>query len=39
MGRPDGAEKAESQLAVSNYARERGGEVIALTVPARRTST
>jgi N-acyl-D-aspartate/D-glutamate deacylase len=33
MGRPDGAEKAESQLSVSNYARERGGEVIALTIP------
>ena len=32
-GRPDAAEKAESQLAVSDFARARGGEVIALTIP------
>jgi N-acyl-D-aspartate/D-glutamate deacylase len=32
-GRDDAAEKAESQLAVSDYARSRGGEVIALTIP------
>jgi N-acyl-D-aspartate/D-glutamate deacylase len=32
-GRPDAAEKAESQLAVTDYARSRGGEVIALTIP------
>ena len=32
-GRADAAEKAESQLAVSDYARSRGGEVIALTIP------
>ncbi len=32
-GRKDAAEKAESQLAISDYARSRGGEVIALTIP------
>ncbi len=32
-GRPDAAEMAEHQLSISNYARERGGEIIALTVP------
>ena len=32
-GRHDAAEKAESQLAVTDYARSRGGEVIALTIP------
>lgn len=32
-GRADAAEKAESQLAVTDYARSRGGEVIALTIP------
>jgi N-acyl-D-aspartate/D-glutamate deacylase len=32
-GRPDAAEKAESQLAVTDYARSRGAEVIALTIP------
>ncbi len=32
-GREDAAELAESQLAVSDYARSRGGEVIALTIP------
>ena len=31
--RKDAAEKAESQLAISDYARARGGEVIALTIP------
>jgi N-acyl-D-aspartate/D-glutamate deacylase len=34
MGRSDSEEKAISQLAVSDYARKRGGEVIALTVPS-----
>ena len=32
-GRRDAAEKAESLLAVTDYARSRGGEVIALTIP------
>ena len=32
-GRKDAAEKAESQLAISDFARARGGEVIALTIP------
>ncbi len=32
-GRPDAAEIAERQLRVSDSARERGGEVIALTMP------
>ncbi len=32
-GTKNAAEKAESQLAVSDFARERGGEVIALTIP------
>jgi N-acyl-D-aspartate/D-glutamate deacylase len=34
MGDPAAAERADRQLAVSNFARERGGEVIALTVPS-----
>lgn len=33
VDRPGAVEKARDQLAVSDYARERGGEVIALTVP------
>jgi N-acyl-D-aspartate/D-glutamate deacylase len=33
IDRPGAVEKAETQLAVSDYARERGGEVIALTIP------
>jgi N-acyl-D-aspartate/D-glutamate deacylase len=33
MGRADAAERAAHQLAVSDYARSRGGEVLALTVP------
>jgi N-acyl-D-aspartate/D-glutamate deacylase len=33
-GRPDAAKIAERQLNVSTLARERGGEVIALTVPS-----
>jgi N-acyl-D-aspartate/D-glutamate deacylase len=32
-GAPDAAERAARQLAVSDFARERGAEVIALTVP------
>jgi N-acyl-D-aspartate/D-glutamate deacylase len=32
-GRPDAAEMAEHQLSITDYARERGGEIIALTVP------
>jgi N-acyl-D-aspartate/D-glutamate deacylase len=32
-GRPDAAAKAESQLAVTDFVRARGGEVIALTIP------
>lgn len=32
-GRPDAAEVAENQLSVSDFARARGGEVIALTLP------
>jgi N-acyl-D-aspartate/D-glutamate deacylase len=32
-GRPDAAERAEAMLKVSDVARDRGGEVIALTVP------
>jgi N-acyl-D-aspartate/D-glutamate deacylase len=32
-GRKDAAQKAESQLAVTDYARSRGAEVIALTIP------
>lgn len=32
-GRPDAAEKAESQLAVTDFARSHGAEVIALTIP------
>lgn len=32
-GRPDAAEVAEGQLALSDFARARGGEVIALTIP------
>jgi len=32
-GQPDAAEIVERKLAISNLARERGGEVIALTVP------
>jgi N-acyl-D-aspartate/D-glutamate deacylase len=32
-GRADAAAKAESQLAVTDYARSRGAEVIALTIP------
>jgi N-acyl-D-aspartate/D-glutamate deacylase len=32
-GRPDAAQTAARQLAVSDVARERGGEVIALTMP------
>jgi N-acyl-D-aspartate/D-glutamate deacylase len=33
-GRPDAAAIVERQLKVSDHARERGGEVIALTMPA-----
>jgi N-acyl-D-aspartate/D-glutamate deacylase len=33
-GRPDAAELAERQLKVSNFARERGGEVVALMMPS-----
>lgn len=33
-GLPDAEAKAESQLALSDYARARGGEVIALTLPS-----
>jgi N-acyl-D-aspartate/D-glutamate deacylase len=32
-GTANAAEKAESQLAISDFARARGGEVIALTIP------
>lgn len=32
-GRPDAAEQAEGQLSISDFARARGGEVIALTIP------
>ena len=32
-GRPDVAERAWRQLDVSSYAREHGGEIIALTIP------
>ena len=32
-GAKNAAERAESQLALSDYARARGGEVIALTIP------
>lgn len=32
-GRADAAEQAESQLSISDFARARGGEVIALTIP------
>jgi N-acyl-D-aspartate/D-glutamate deacylase len=35
--RPDAAERAEKKLAVSDYARSRGGEVIALTTPVSAT--
>jgi N-acyl-D-aspartate/D-glutamate deacylase len=34
MGDPAAAERAERQLAVSDFARARGAEVIALTVPS-----
>jgi N-acyl-D-aspartate/D-glutamate deacylase len=33
-GRPDAAERIYSQLAVTDYARARGGEVIALAIPS-----
>jgi N-acyl-D-aspartate/D-glutamate deacylase len=33
-GRPDAAERVYSQLAVTDYARARGGEVIALAIPS-----
>ena len=33
MGWPDARERAAKLLAVTDYARERGGEVIALTIP------
>ncbi len=36
--RPDAATYVERKLAVSNFARERGGEVIALTVPVSPTA-
>lgn len=36
--RPDAAKYVESKLAVSNFARKRGGEVIALTVPVSPTA-
>jgi N-acyl-D-aspartate/D-glutamate deacylase len=37
-GRPDAVETAERELAFTDYARERGGEIIALTVPVTPTA-